>query len=68
MSAKGGPLSVTATWREGVFKDAAIQAFVENFQGVLDRVAAGVIVHDLRTIDDDSGRGRIMYMSGVLSL
>jgi hypothetical protein len=34
---------VTATWREGVFKDAAIQAFVENFQGVLDRVAAGGI-------------------------
>jgi hypothetical protein len=43
MSAKGGPLSVTATWREGVFKDAAIQAFVENFQGVLERVAAGGI-------------------------
>jgi hypothetical protein len=46
MSAKGGPLAITATWREGVLAKAEVETFQKKFYEILARVAQGGIAKD----------------------
>jgi hypothetical protein len=48
MSVKGGPLLISATWREGVFKDHEMESFHVDLKDLLTRIANDAIPEDAK--------------------